>query len=674
LPGPGSPHSSRESRILEAVSFAAWRILGSRSWQHVLDEVLARLGGAAEVSRVHVFAHRKEGGRWLMSPLGEWVDGRTRAFLGDPAFADLLLFDRWAELLGRGEVVAENVRALTPEEREHFVAGDVRSVLIVPIVVGGVWWGEIGFDDCEHERTWRREELDALRAAAGILGAAVERRSAEQAIRASAEQYRLFFDANPLPMWVFDLETLAFLAVNDAAARTYGYEREELLTMTIADIRPPEEVDAIRAYVQTLGSGFDDHGRWKHRRRDGTVIDVEVAGYGIEFEGRRARLVVAQDVSARLALEEKLRQAQKMEAVGRLAGGIAHDFNNILTAVDGYSELALRRLPRDAEVVADIDEIRRAAARATGLTRQLLAFSRQQVHDPAPVEVAEVVADMEPMLRPLIGEDVTFAARLEPGYVLADRSQLEQVLLNLAVNARDAMPAGGELVVESRCVQVADGGELEPGSYVLLAVSDSGLGMDENVLPRIFDPFFTTKGRGEGTGLGLATVYGIVEQSGGHVLVDSEPGRGTTFAVYLPQVEAAAAAAPQARPTLERGHETILLVEDEPSVRELVRRVLEEHGYTVLVAGNGVEALELVGWLRIPIDMLLTDVVMPAMGGPALVERLGADCPPRVLYISGYTGEDSLADGTGRGDLDLLLKPFSPAELVRRVRALLDRP
>jgi PAS domain S-box-containing protein len=407
-------------------------------------------------------------------------------------------------------------------------------------------------------------------------------------------------------------------------------------------------------------------------------------------EGRVARMAgTVLDVTERKRMEQELRQreaqylqAQKLEGVGRLAAGVAHDFNNLLTAISGYAELLTDRLTPGSAEAEDVGEIRAAADRAAALTRQLLAFSRQQVREPKVLDLNAVVGDLAQMLRRLLGEDVDLVTvqRQGLGAVLADPGQLEQVIVNLAVNARDAMPGGGKLTIEAANVDLDDGvsaghAAIKPGRYVMLAVTDTGIGMAPEVLARLFEPFFTTKGVGKGTGLGLATVYGIVKQSDGYVLVDSLPGRGSTFRVYLPRIEGSpdAAPAPQADTRPVRGSETILLVEDEPAVRQVTRVALGQFGYAVLDAAGPLEALQLARLHRGEIHLLLTDVIMPDMTGRELADRLLAErAGVRVLYVSGYPGDaiahrGALAPGTA-----FLPKPFAVKELARKVREVLD--
>jgi CheY-like chemotaxis protein len=370
-----------------------------------------------------------------------------------------------------------------------------------------------------------------------------------------------------------------------------------------------------------------------------------------------------------------------MEAVGRLAGGVAHDFNNLLSVILGYAEISLQDLRPGEALRDDIAEIKRAAERGAGLTQQLLAFSRQQVLAPRVLDLAEVVAGTENMLRRLVGEDVDLNLLAAPGaaWCRVDRGQVEQVVMNLVVNARDAMPAGGQIAIETSAVELGAAYahhhlEAAPGPYVLLSVSDTGAGMDAATQARIFEPFFTTKEKGKGTGLGLATVFGIVKQSGGHLSVDSRLGGGTTFKVYLPRVAAESEPAPVAAPTtVSRGSETVLLVEDEDALRDLARNVLRRNGYRVLVAANAGEALLHCEQFGATIDLLLTDVVMPQMNGRQLAERLAPMRPEMgVLYMSGYTGDSIVHHGVLDSGISFLPKPLTPAGLLKKVREVLD--
>ncbi|HXB57062.1 MAG TPA: PAS domain S-box protein [Vicinamibacteria bacterium] len=538
---------------------------------------------------------------------------------------------------------------------------------------------------------WVRDEQKLLRDGEGnpleVVASwsdVTERKQAELRLQEREEQYRLLFDSNPHPMWVFDAETLAFLAVNDAAVRQYGYTPAEFLGMTINDIRPPEEIPKLSAHLKGLlrmppGSPSG----WRHRTKDGSLIEVDISSDPITFQGRKAVLVLAHDVTEKRRLEAQLLQSQKMEAVGQLAGGVAHDFNNLLGVITGYTELMLKDLGVGHPGFRRAAEIQKAADRAGSLTRQLLAFSRKQVLVPEVLDLNTVLDDTEKMLRRLIGEDVqlvtVFASGL--GLVKADPGQMEQVIINLAVNARDAMPRGGKLIIETANVDL-DGSytrlhpDVKPGSYVMLAVSDTGHGMDADTMSHIFEPFFTTKEEGKGTGLGLSTVFGIIKQSGGHVAVYSEVGQGTSFKVYLPRREEAGTLASAGAVRAEApstGSETILLVEDAEALRLLIAEILEVGGYRVLPGASPEQALATADGHDGPIHLLLTDVVMPRMSGRQVADRIKASRPTvKIMYMSGYTDEAISHHGALEPGTHFIQKPFTADALLRKVREVLE--
>ncbi len=760
-----------------------------------------------------------------------------------------------------------------------------------------------------------RNARGALSGVLVVVTEMTERRKIERALRESEQNYRLLFGNNPHPMWLYDLETLAFLEVNEAAIEKFGWSREEFLRMSLADIQVEEDRSRLRQSVDNLPPDGESRSLWRHRTRTGSRIDVEIISRPITFSGRRARLVLAHDVTERLKaeaalrkseaqfrticeeapvgiflcdaggndiynnreslrqhgysdeeargdgwrkaihpddrervfrefeaavrdgrnyegvsrclhpdgtivwmdakaapirdgdkiigyvgmceditefmkasqavdrlasfprlnpnpifefddqgaityrneaaiavaaatglddpaallpagtqaivadclatgaqsagyetrcgdraltwcfvpepagrrviafafdishrvdLENQLRQSQRLEAVGRLAGGVAHDFNNLLTVITGYCVLLLRRLGADDRIRREVLEIQKAGQRATSLTNQLLAYSRRQVLRPRTLDLNNVVADMDQMLRRVIGEDILLVTRTDPelGRVRADPGQLEQVIVNLAVNARDAMPRGGKLIVETHNADLDDFYArrhvgVRPGRYVRISISDTGAGMNRETRERVFEPFFTTKGQGKGTGLGLSTAYGIIKQSGGNIWAYSEPGIGTTFKIYLPRIDDAAEDddIQEPRRIAPGGSETILVVEDEPKVRDLIVEILGSQGYTVLPASCGDEALEICRRHKGEIRLLLTDVVMPGFSGPE-VATIVSRCRPgiRTIFMSGYTDDAIVHHGVIRDDVPFIQKPFSLDGLARKIREILDAP
>ncbi len=513
---------------------------------------------------------------------------------------------------------------------------------------------------------------------------AIERSRSERARRESEERYRFLFDHNPHPMWVLDAETLAFLAVNNAALQHYGYTRQEFLALNLNDLRPPGDTDPVLEDVRNRAPGIHYLGIRRHRTKDGTIINVELTTHALEFGNRLARLVLANDVTERIRLEEQLRQSQKMEAVGRLAGGVAHDFNNLLTVITGYGQMMLNRLRPEDPMFADLEEILNAASRAAVLTGQLLAFSRRRAAEPRVFDLNAVVAAMDKMLRRLIGEDIQLTSILsaEAALIKADAGQIEQVIMNLVVNARDAMPRGGKVVIETANVALDQKYSrthlgVRAGNYVMLAVSDSGRGMDSETKARLFEPFFTTKEPGKGTGLGLSTVYGIVKQFGGEIWVYSEPDFGTTFKIYFPRVRnVQQEEEPKNQRMVDnRGVETVLLVEDDTEVRSLIRRVLLQQGYRVLEASGGHEALSIAKHYRGPIHLLFTDVVMNEMSGRELAGKMVPIRPElKVLYMSGYTENAIVQFGELDPGTHFIQKPFRPDSLASKLREVLDLP
>src|SRR5918992_151177 len=593
-----------------------------------------------------------------------------------------------AEQHGEYGQVTEAVLRSTAQDAEQlklFRALAAGSHMRVPLLALGQSIGTITLAvGPESGRDFGTDDLAFAEELASRASLTVSNTRLHRAAQEADERYGMLFGSNPQPMWVFDVDTLAFLNVNDAAVQHYGYSRDEFLGMTIMDILAPEDTPGLHHGLERTGTSRGDVALIQHQRKDGTIVDMELVSHEMELDGRRARLVLATDISertrTRAALhqsEEQLRQAQRMDAAGRLAGGVAHDFNNLLTTIRGFSDLLLRDIPEEDRRRKDVVQIRKAADRGAVLTRQLLNFGRQQALEPRAIELNSVVTGMQGLIQRLIGADIRLVTELRPGLgeVRIDPAQLEQVLVNLVLNARDAMISGGTLTIETGERQIsgsARGRSVRPGRYIVLAVSDTGSGMDNDTLTHVFEPFFTAQAPGSRAGLGLSIIYGIVKQNGGVVRVSSEPGLGTTVKVFFPRVESDQQAVPDTSASLG-GDETILLVEDEDGVRELMWKILTEHGYTVLEARHGRDALALAASIEQPIHLLLTDVVMREMGAGELTGELLAQRPDlKVLYVSGYTNDEVVRRGVNQKDASFIQKPFSAEELMRKVREVLD--
>jgi PAS domain S-box-containing protein len=513
----------------------------------------------------------------------------------------------------------------------------------------------------------------------GIARDITERKKTEDEMTILAQALRCISES----VCVTDLDN-NIIFVNDAFLKTYGYERKELMGKHISIVRSAGESE--EAYKDILPESLK--GGWKgeviNKKKDGTEFPVHLSTAVIyEQSGYPVALIgVATDISDRKHLETQLQQSQKLEAIGKLAGGVAHDFNNLLTVIQGYSELLLAKININDPIAEQIKQINHAASRAESLTRQLLAFSRKQIMQPRIIDLNSLVEGMRDMLQRLIGADIEFSINFSKnlGKIKADRGQIEQVIMNLAVNARDAMKQGGKLSIESKNVVLDENfsknyPEAEAGRYVCLSLTDTGFGMDEETQAHIFEPFFTTKDKGEGTGLGLATVYGIIKQSGGYIYVDSELTRGTKFNIYFPRVDGPIDSDKKAAVTDDKltGHETILVVEDQDEVRQLILESLKFYGYNVMESPHGGSALLTCERNPGKIDLIISDLVMPQMNGQELVKRLGPLQPQmKVMFISGYSEEVFSERHTLDPDILFIQKPFTPLEMLRKVREVLD--
>lgn len=594
---------------------------------------------------------------------------------------------------GLTEYVLRSGEALlaTPERFEELARrGEVDSLgapsvdwLGVPLKVGNKTLGVVAVQSYRPDVRFGNQDREILSFVSHQLASAIDHKRHEEALRRSESRYRSVVESAVYGICRTSLEG-RFLDVNPALVSMLGYDRPEQLLA----IDPKRELfvyaeEQVRLARECERRGRLDNFEIQWKRKDGSAITVRLSGRAVASpdEPQQILELIAEDVSEKRVLEDQFRQAQKMEAVGRLAGGVAHDFNNLLLVISGYTEGLLEKLESGSTLHSKAAAIQQAADRATTLTRQLLAFSRKQLLELKVVDVNTIVSDMERLLRPLIGENIHLITKLGAGLgcTRADAGQLEQVIMNLVVNAKDAMPAGGKITIRTANTELDDSyrrehAYIQPGPYVLLSVSDTGSGMDKETLSRIFEPFFTTKEKGKGTGLGLSTVYGIVKQSGGYVFAQSEPGKGTTFRIYLPRVEDAAEIASTVRTpeTTTNGTETVLLVEDEESVRQLVKETLESRGYKVLEAEDGEAALKIALNSQEPIQLMITDVVMPGMSGRELAQQLSKTHPStKVLFLSGYT-EDALAHQGGHEQGGAFLqKPFTLQNLSRKVREVL---
>jgi PAS domain S-box-containing protein len=523
----------------------------------------------------------------------------------------------------------------------------------------------------------------------GTLGVArdiTERKQAEKSILNSRERYKkLFENSND---GIFFMAADKIIECNPRTVELFGGNEQDIIGKPIYQFsgrKQPDGKDSkekISKIIETAYSGEYQNIEWCCCKYDGTQFDAQLSFTRVEIWGESHLLGFIHDITERKQLENQLRQSQKMEAIGSLAGGVAHDFNNLLTVIRGYSELLLSKLSEKDPLNVSVKQIDKAAERAESLTRQLLAFSRRQILKPSVIDLNGLIKEMEKMLKRIIGEDIDFITILDPnlGRIKADKGQIEQVIMNIVINSRDAMAEGGKLTVETQNTfldetYVLKHPPVEKGPYVLLAISDSGIGMDQETEAHIFEPFFTTKETGKGTGLGLATVYGIVKQSGGFIWVYSEIGQGTTFKIYLPMVDEKDDL-PEIKeisdPSL-RGTETVLIVEDEEEVRALIYETLHLYGYHVLEAPHGDSALLICNTYKDKISIIITDIVMPKMSGKELVDRLLPNHPEiKVLYMSGYTDNAIVHKGVLEPSTQFIQKPFTPLTLLRKVREVLD--
>jgi two-component system cell cycle sensor histidine kinase/response regulator CckA len=677
-----------------------YRDISEQKRAEALNSALYRIAQQASLA-----ADMQEFYKSIHGIVGEFMPARNFYIaVYDPA-AELLSFPYFedeedprpaSKKLGKGltERVLTTGKPLlcTPDVFKSLVKqGDVELIgapsldwLGVPLKTGNQTFGVVVVQSYAGNIRFGETEKEILTFVSQQLASAMDHKRNEAALRRSEARHRSLVQSAVYGIYRCSLDG-RFLDANPALITMLGYDSAE----RVLALDPKCDLFLDAGEQERLTREFQRGGRldnfevrWK--RKDGSSLTARLSGRAVDRPEEAAGVweIFAEDVTERRVLENQFRQAQKMEAVGRLAGGVAHDFNNLLMVISGYTEVLLEQTGKTNPLYPKIEAIYQATDRATTLTRQLLAFSRKQLLELKVVDVNVIVQDMERLLHPLIGENIKLQTTLSAdlGKSRADAGQIEQVIMNLVVNAKDAMPQGGKITIQTSNATLNTEGSrgehsyIHPGQYVLISVSDTGQGMDKETQSRVFEPFFTTKEKGKGTGLGLSTVYGIVKQSGGYVLVESELKKGSTFRIYLPRVEESAEPAGPAR--IPRSHaggtETVLLAEDEASVRQLVRETLESKGYKVLEAASGEAALEIVATHSGEIDMLITDVVMPGISGRELSARLSATHPQtKVLYLSGYTEDSIVHEGVLDPGTAFLQKPFTLQMLSRKVREVL---
>lgn len=681
---------ARRDAILAAAQFAGAQFLRGRAWEATVPDVLAKVGRAADVSRVYVFErHIGPDGEQLTSQRYEWVAAGIEPQADNPGLQNVPCespgFARWSASLARGEPICGLVRDMPPAEREALEPQGIFSLVAMPIRAAGQWWGFIGFDDCQRPRQWRQAELDALRVVADMLGAALERKQAEDALRASEERFRAAVESAPAGIFVAAEGWFAY--VNDLGARLLGADAPATLIGTAvlervhADCLPSVR-ERLRVVVEESRPVPAAEENWV--RLDGGLLEAEWSAVPFRYEGQQAALVFFRDIAGRKRQEEMQIRSQKLESLGTLAGGIAHDFNNLLYAISGNTELSQLDLPSDHPVQGNLSEVAKACARASELVRRILTFSRP--HEPARqvVAVPLVVEEAVTLLRRTLPAMIDLRTRFAPGLppILADATQLHQIIINLATNAAHAIGRSSgwiefrldvAQVTEESAQAVAD---VPPGRYVRLVVADNGCGMNRATLKRIFDPFFTTKPSGQGTGLGLSVVHGIVKSHRGGIAVDSQPGSGSTFYLYFPVVDkpplelAADRHGALQRPVVPGRGVRILYVDDEEALVFLATRMLQRLGHAVAGYTDAIQALQEFRSRSGDFDVIVTDLAMPKMSGFDFAREVLAFCPGMpIIMTSGYVRSEDQEAAQRMGIREVILKPTTIEELV----PLLDR-
>ncbi len=677
--------------ILEAVSFAVKKFLKGDEWDKCINDVLNRLGRATGVSRVYILKIENGNNKDISYIYRfEWVAEGIDSLRTNPSLKNINFetnrIRRWEEILSKGLVIQGHVRDFPKPEQKLLTQQGIKSVVAVPIFVNSHWWGFIGFDECIREREWSDAEIEALKIAADIIGAAIQRREAEKKLQENKERYKSLCENSPDIIFTLGYNGI-FTYVNPSFEKILGYKREEVIG---------------KRFISFIKDNPKKYLSWYKRMWEGkeTLRDVDITlahkdgSYRlfnasgvpeINSEGEVEAIVgFLKDITEHRILEAQLRHSQKMEAVGNLAGGIAHDFNNILQAILGYVQILLMKKDSSDPDYNFLREIQTMAEKGADLTKRLLLFGKRVESELRPVSLNQLVEQVTKILKETIPRMIHIETDFskDPGIINADPVQLEQVLMNLGINARDAMPDGGRLLFKTEKIhldweQCKAYPPLKPGDYVLLTVSDTGLGMTREIMDHIFEPFFTTKESGKGTGLGLSIVYRIVKNHGGYITCDSIPGQGTTFKVFFPAIKQQADK--EKRPeTIESpvvgGDETILLVDDEEPILNMGRNILRRFGYNVFVAKNGEEAVEIYKNKKDNIDLIILDISMPGMGGHKCLKELKKiNKNVKVLIASGYMPEGKVEETLKAGAIGFIAKPYHLKDMLKIVRESLDK-